>query len=84
MANQAPSKRDVVPGFGAMLKTAREKRGWTRAELATRARVSPTAVGDIERDCRSPSLRMAAALVKALSLTVYLDQPATPLERHEK
>ena len=75
----ADSTRDVVPGFAALITRTREARGLSRRQLADAAGVSPTTVGDIESEQRSPSLRVAAALAMALELIVHLHDPAKPL-----
>lgn len=71
--------RDIVPGFAALVTRAREEQGLTRQQLATAAGISPTTVGDIEAERRSPSLRVAAAIATALDLMVLLRDPSKPL-----
>lgn len=60
--------RDVVPGFGADVRAARERMGWSRRELATRVGSSYSGLTQVEREERSPSLRLAVALARELDL----------------
>jgi transcriptional regulator with XRE-family HTH domain len=67
-----------------MITAAREALDWSRAELARRSGLSVNTVSAIEREVRAPSLRVAAALVTALELRVWLHDPATPTGRPRK
>lgn len=67
--------RDMVPGFGPMIRSARLAREWSMDELAAVADVAQNTVSAIEREVRAPSLRVAAALVWALGLRVWLHDP---------
>jgi DNA-binding XRE family transcriptional regulator len=55
-----------VDDFSVQLRTNREKKGWTQAELAAKAGLSTQAVAAIEQGNRSPTwetvLRLAGAL----------------------
>lgn len=76
MGTSEPTGRDLVPGFAAMITAARERLDWSRAELARRSGLSVNTVSAIEREIRAPSLRVAAALARALDLNVSLQDPA--------
>lgn len=66
-----------------MLTAAREAKGWSMAELARQAKLSVNTVSAVEREIRAPSLRVAAALVVALGLRVWLHEPATPVGKRK-
>jgi ribosome-binding protein aMBF1 (putative translation factor) len=51
------------------LKSEREARGWSRAELARRARVNPSTVGLIEAGRFVPYRGQVAKLARALGLS---------------
>lgn len=67
--------RDLVPGFAALVKQKRTELGWTQRELSERSGISPMCISDLEAEHRSPSLRVAKAVAKALSLNVRLAEP---------
>lgn len=75
---QKHSQRDIVPGFAQIVRIARVAQGWTVKRLADEARVSTTTINAVEREERSASLRVAAALVDALGVKVLLNAPAEP------
>ncbi len=75
----AASTRDTVPGFGEMVRTAREQKGWSRDKLAEVAGCSRSGIADIELGQRAVSLRLAAALAGALGIVAFLHDPATPI-----
>lgn len=75
---QPASQRDIVPGFAQMLLAARTQLGWTLSRLAQEAGVSATTAGAVERENRSPSLRVAMQLVAALGVDVLLADPSNP------
>lgn len=72
--------RDLVPGFAAMIREAREAKGWNQARLAEAAGMTQETVSAIERERRAPSLRTAARLVAALGLLVWLHEPGRPVK----
>ncbi len=71
-----PVPRDLVPGFAALVTAARKARGWSQRELARQADVSAMCVCEVEGERRSPSLRTAVAIAKALEIDVALKDPA--------
>ncbi len=76
-----PTPRDLVPGFADMVRKAREAKGWSQRELSRQAEVSAMCVCDLEAEKRSPSLRVAALIAKALGLDVQLSEPVTKQKR---
>lgn len=68
--------RDIVPGFAAAVTAAREAAGLSRADLAQAAGLAVSTMYAIESEQRSPSLRVAAALARALGMKAWLDDPA--------
>jgi transcriptional regulator with XRE-family HTH domain len=55
--------------LGEHVRAARRARGWTREELAVRARVSVSTVGRIERGDHQPRAAIVIAIALALGLT---------------
>lgn len=74
--------RDVVPGFGPAVRAERESQGYTLAELAAAAGTSVSALSQVERGVRAPSLRFALAVADALGsrLEVLLGRGDDPLD----
>lgn len=62
------SNQKIVP-FARRLRTARELRNLSQAELAERARLQQTAVSHYESGTRRPSLRNLRRLSEALEVT---------------
>ena len=58
--------RSVLDFFGAELRTIRESRQMSMADLATALAYDPSQVGKVERAERSPTREFAAACDKAL------------------
>src|SRR4051812_541684 len=56
--------------FGELLRKAREDKGLTQAELATRAGFQPSAIAHFEAGRRSPSLDNLRRLADALVVTL--------------
>jgi transcriptional regulator with XRE-family HTH domain len=54
--------------FGAVVRSLREKRGFTQDELAARAEVSATYIGYIERGDNVPTLIVILQIASALSV----------------
>ncbi|NOU26887.1 MAG: helix-turn-helix transcriptional regulator [Polyangiaceae bacterium] len=66
--------------FGEALRHSRQRRGWTQAELADAAGISPNYVARLERGELSPSLFVAVRLATALEMSVegLLAKPPSP------
>lgn len=62
----AKKKQQTVYSFGSSLRRAREKRDYTREQIAERAGISPRFVSAIENDRRKPSLDVLIRLVHAI------------------
>lgn len=65
----------MVPGFAKLVTKARVAKNWSMNELARQADVSPMCISDLENMKRSPSLRVAAQITKALGLPIMLACP---------
>jgi transcriptional regulator with XRE-family HTH domain len=75
-----PDIERTVSALGAKVAGARAERGWSLAQLAQRAGMSPGAVHKIEKSGMTPTIaslmKIAAALGK--SVAYFVDEPATP------
>lgn len=56
--------------LGEKIRAAREARGLTQAELASRAHLAQAYLSYLEQDQREPSLSIAARLARELELTL--------------
>jgi len=69
-----------VSGLGAKVAAERAERGWSLAQLAQRAGISPAAVHKIEKSGMTPTIaslmKIAAALGRSASF--FVDEPDTP------
>jgi transcriptional regulator with XRE-family HTH domain len=63
------------------LQVAREARGWTKAELARRARMNQVTVGQIEAGRLVPYASQIKKLARALGLSVSEVEGMTPAPR---
>ncbi len=68
--------RDIVPGFAGLVKARREELQLSRLQLSTLSGVGTTTISCIELEWRTPSLRVAMALARALNLDSTLADPA--------
>ena len=59
-------KQQTDYSFGTSLRRAREKREYTREQIAERAGISPRFVSAIENDRRKPNLDVLMRLVHAI------------------
>jgi DNA-binding XRE family transcriptional regulator len=57
-----------VSSLGETIRAAREARGFTQAELATRAQVTQAYLSYLEQDQREPSLSIAARIARELDI----------------
>jgi ribosome-binding protein aMBF1 (putative translation factor) len=65
--------------LGQRIRSAREARGWTQAELASRAQVAQAYLSYLEQDQREPSLSIAARIARELELALdELARAVTP------
>lgn len=76
-----PARRSARAEFPDRLKAARERQGWSQAELAERAGFQPSAISRFETDAAKPSFENLRRLAAALKVsTDYLlglaDDPA--------
>ncbi len=63
-------RADICEQFGKAIRARRLELGITQEELAAKAQVHRTYVGDIERGARNVALRNIEKLAAALELTV--------------
>ncbi|MFF6955614.1 helix-turn-helix domain-containing protein [Streptomyces sp. NPDC088197] len=72
----------AVPGPGANVSRLRKERGWGQARLAAAAGVSTSQLGKIERGERTLTQGVAAALARAMNLSLeeVLGTTAVPLD----
>ncbi|MCB9800567.1 MAG: helix-turn-helix transcriptional regulator [Pseudomonadales bacterium] len=59
---------DIRIQFGKHLRQLREAKGWTQEELADKAGMHFTYIGQIERGLRNPSLINLERLARALGI----------------
>jgi transcriptional regulator with XRE-family HTH domain len=75
-----PDIERTVSALGAKVAAARAERGWSLAQLAQRAGMSPAAVHKIEKSGMTPTIaslmKIAAALGKSVSY--FVDEPSNP------
>jgi transcriptional regulator with XRE-family HTH domain len=75
-----PEIERTVSAIGAKVAHARGERGWSLAQLAQRAGLSPAAVHKVEKSGMTPTIaslmKIAAALGKSVSY--FVEEPATP------
>ena len=62
----AKKKQQTVYSFGSSYRCAREKREYTREQVAERVNISPRFLSAIENDRRKPSLNVLIRLVLAI------------------
>lgn len=59
-----------IRGYGRLIAEARDRRGWTQAELAERIGVSPSTISNLEREQHPPTVpEEVNLLVTALGLS---------------
>ncbi len=61
--------KKIKKQFGKHLRKLRKEKGWTQEELAEKADMHFTYIGQIERGVRNPSLINLYKLVKALRIS---------------
>jgi ribosome-binding protein aMBF1 (putative translation factor) len=71
---RSPTPRDLVPEFAELVRRKRLEQVPTMSQrtLASAAGVSPMCVSEVESMKRSPSLRVAAQLARALRMDIKL------------
>jgi transcriptional regulator with XRE-family HTH domain len=85
----APDIERTVSALGAKVATARAERGWSLAQLAQRAGLSPAAVHKIEKSGMTPTIASLMKIAAALgrSVSYFVDEPDTPdvnVVRHDE
>lgn len=56
--------------FTLRIKLARDKKGWSQAELARNAEITPAAVNQFEKGSRKPNMPILLKLAKALDVSI--------------
>ena len=65
--------------MGAMIREAREQRGWTQTQLASVLDTSQSAINRIERGGQNLSLKMVGRIAEALDSTLLTIGPVGPV-----
>ena len=60
----------LAPRFGIVVRRLREARGWSQENLANRANLNRSYMGEIERAAATPSLVTAEKLALALEVSL--------------
>jgi len=60
---------NIRADFGAQLRKLRKEMGYSQEDLADKAKLHPTYIGQIERGLRNPSLVNLEKIAKALKTT---------------
>lgn len=68
MPLRSEDERALGSRFGRAVRRRREDRGWSQEQLANRAELNRSYMGEIERGAVMPSLATAAKLALALDL----------------
>lgn len=63
-------RADICEQFGKAIRARRQELGITQEDLAAKAEIHRTYIGDIERGARNVALRNIEKLAAALELTV--------------
>src|SRR5690349_11519763 len=84
-----PEIERTVSEIGAKVARARAERGWSLAQLAQRAGISPAAVHKIEKSGMTPTIASLMKIAAALgrSVSYFVDEPDTPdvnVVRHDE
>ncbi len=84
-----PEIERKVSGLGAKVAAERAERGWSLAQLAQRAGMSPGAVHKIEKSGMTPTIASLMKIAAALgrSVSYFVEEPATPdvsVVRHDE
>ena len=74
-----PDVQRTVSALGSKVAAERAARGWSLAQLATRAGVSPATVHKIEKSGMTPTIASLMKIAAALgrSVAFFVDEPAT-------
>ena len=75
-----PEIERTVSAIGAKVAHARKERGWSLAQLAQRAGLSPAAVHKVEKSGMTPTIASLMKIASALgkSVSYFVEEPATP------
>ena len=70
---------DNLGTMGALIRAAREERGWTQSDLATALDTSQSAVNRIEQGRQNLSLKMIGRIAESLDSTLLTIGPSGPM-----
>jgi transcriptional regulator with XRE-family HTH domain len=75
-----PEIERTVSAIGAKVAHARKERGWSLAQLAQRAGISPAAVHKVEKSGMTPTIASLMKIASALgkSVSYFVEEPSTP------
>jgi transcriptional regulator with XRE-family HTH domain len=75
-----PEIERTVSAIGAKVAQARKERGWSLAQLAQRAGISPAAVHKVEKSGMTPTIASLMKIASALgkSVSYFVEEPSTP------
>lgn len=68
----------LIENYGFKIKTAREKRGWTQEELASKIGEKTSFISKIETEKVSPSICVAKKIEHVLGVTLLTRELASP------
>ncbi len=74
---------DIVPGFGKIIKDAREKLSLTQDELAKKLMVKESLIAKIEREEIKPDENLAKKLEKLLNIKI-IEEYVVEIEKDEE
>jgi transcriptional regulator with XRE-family HTH domain len=74
-----PEIERTVSAIGAKVAHARKERGWSLAQLAQRAGISPAAVHKVEKSGMTPTIASLMKIASALgkSVSYFVEEPST-------
>ena len=61
---------DNDDAFSRIIKLSREKKGWSQAELARNAKITPAAISQFEKGSRKPNMPILRKLAKVLGISI--------------
>ena len=67
--------RDLLVAIGNNIRSARDSKGWTQAELAEAIKIEPVTLSRYETGARGPSITVLAQMAKVLGLSLSALMP---------
>ena len=81
---EAVENYTIVEGFGGLIKRAREERGWTQEELASKVGEKASLIGKLETEKVYPSFEIARKIEHALGVKLITRIPEAKPEAYLK